>query len=251
MTCVGQALAQSPQRVQASMNAGSASAPGGRCAARGAGWARRKKRRRVSTMRALWVPLPRPDLCVVKRRPRRVDEDAGMKVMGIAGRSGMGKTTLLERLVAEFTRAGRSVSLIKHSHKDIEVDRPGKDSFRLREAGCQEVLLLGATRWALMHELRGDPEPDLGYLLSRIQPCDLVLVEGFKSGDFPKLEVWRGAHGASPLWPDWPGVVAVASDAVLPDCPLPVLALADVAQIANFVWTTAASIDDHRQRAMK
>jgi molybdopterin-guanine dinucleotide biosynthesis protein MobB len=111
-----------------------------------------------------------------------------MKVFGIAGRSGMGKTTLLERLVPELRARGLVVSLIKHSHKAIEIDRPGKDSYRLREAGCQEVLLLGDGRWALMHELRGDPEPPLDYLLSRLQHCDLVLVEGFKSGDFPS---WR------------------------------------------------------------
>lgn len=165
-----------------------------------------------------------------------------MKVMGIAGRSGMGKTTLLERLVPEFTRAGRRVSLIKHSHKDIEVDRPGKDSFRLREAGCQEVLLLGSTRWALMHELRGDPEPDLPYLLSRIQACDLVLVEGFKSGDFPKIEVWREAHGAAPLWTQWPGIVAVASDTQPAQCPLPVLPLGDAGRVAEFVWAHAGEL---------
>jgi molybdopterin-guanine dinucleotide biosynthesis protein MobB len=118
-----------------------------------------------------------------------------MKVFGIAGRSGMGKTTLLERLIPALRARGLRVSLIKHSHKDIEVDRPGKDSYRLREAGCQEVLLLGRTRWALMHELRGDAEPDLDYLLSRIQDCDLVLVEGFKGGDFPNLAGGRGqAH---------------------------------------------------------
>ena len=163
-----------------------------------------------------------------------------MRVMGIAGRSGMGKTTLLERLVPHFTEQGLRVSLIKHSHKDIEVDRPGKDSWRLREAGCQEVLLLGRTRWALMHELRGDPEPELPYLLSRLQHCDLVLVEGFKGGDFPKLEVFRPAHGASPLWPEWPGIAAVASDGLLPDCPLPVLALEDTAAQAAFILARAA-----------
>lgn len=165
-----------------------------------------------------------------------------MKVMGIAGRSGMGKTTLLERLVPHFTAQGLRVSLIKHSHKDIEVDRPGKDSHRLREAGCQEVLLLGRTRWALMHELRGDPEPELPYLLSRLQHCDLVLVEGFKGGDFPKLEVFRPAHGASPLWPEWPGIAAVASDAVLESCPLPVVSLEDTAGIAELVWGRAGSV---------
>ena len=92
-----------------------------------------------------------------------------MRFFGIAGYSGMGKTTLLERLIPELTGRGLKVSLIKHSHKNIEIDRPGKDSFRLREAGCSEVLLLGNERWALMHELRGAPEPDLDYLLDRLQ----------------------------------------------------------------------------------
>ncbi|WP_268165039.1 molybdopterin-guanine dinucleotide biosynthesis protein B [Roseateles hydrophilus] len=135
-----------------------------------------------------------------------------MKVFGIAGRSGMGKTTLLERLIPALVARGLSVSILKHSHKDIEVDRPGKDSHRLREAGCQEVLLLGRTRWALMHELRDQAEPTLQELLPRIQSCDLLLVEGFKSGDFPKLEVWRAEVGKPLLWPDFPGIVAVASD---------------------------------------
>ena len=163
-----------------------------------------------------------------------------MKVFGIAGRSGMGKTTLLERLVPELRARGLVVSLIKHSHKAIEIDRPGKDSYRLREAGCQEVLLLGDGRWALMHELRGDAEPPLAYLLSRIQRCDLVLVEGFKSGDFPKLEVWRASEGKPPLWPDWPGIVAMAVDGAAP-VPAPrVLALADTPAIAELVLDQAA-----------
>ena len=164
-----------------------------------------------------------------------------MKVFGIAGRSGMGKTTLLERLVPELRSRGLVVSLIKHSHKSIEIDRPGKDSYRLREAGCQEVLLLGDGRWALMHELRGDPEPPLPYLLSRIQRCDLVLVEGFKSGDFPKLEVWRESEGKPPLYPDWPGIVAMAVEGAVP-VPAPrVLSLADTRAIAELVLGEAAA----------
>jgi molybdopterin-guanine dinucleotide biosynthesis protein B len=163
-----------------------------------------------------------------------------MKVFGIAGHSGMGKTTLLEKLLAEFGRRGLRVSLIKHSHKDIEVDRPGKDSWRLRESGAQEVLLLGASRWALMHELRGDAEPSLAYLLSRIQSCDLVLVEGFKSGDFPKLEVWRAEPGKPPLWPHWPGITALASDAPpLPEAPA-WLDLHDVPGLADWVLAHAS-----------
>ncbi len=163
-----------------------------------------------------------------------------MKVFGIAGHSGMGKTTLLERLVPELTARGLVVSLIKHSHKAIEIDRPGKDSYRLREAGCSEVLLLGNDRWALMHELRGADEPSLDYLLSRLQACDLVLVEGFKGGDFPKLEVWRAEIGKPTLWPDWPGIVAIASDGEAPAARVARLALADVAAIADFVLSNAA-----------
>ena len=136
-----------------------------------------------------------------------------MKVFGIAGHSGMGKTTLLERLVPELMSRGLSVSLIKHSHKAIDIDRPGKDSFRLREAGCSEVVLLGHERWALMHELRGAPEPSLDYLLGRLQPCDLVLIEGFKDGHFPKIEVWRAGVGRTTLWPQWPGIIGIASEA--------------------------------------
>lgn len=135
-----------------------------------------------------------------------------MKVFGIAGHSGMGKTTLLEQLIPELTGRGLHVSLIKHSHKSIEIDRPGKDSYRLREAGCNEVVLLGNERWALMHELRGAPEPTVQYLLGRLQPCDLVLIEGFKQGDFPKLEVWRPSQKRPTLWPEWPRIVGIASD---------------------------------------
>ncbi|HMO47999.1 MAG TPA: molybdopterin-guanine dinucleotide biosynthesis protein B [Rubrivivax sp.] len=163
-----------------------------------------------------------------------------MKLFGIAGHSGMGKTTLLERLIPEIAARGLEVSLIKHSHKAIDIDRPGKDSYRLREAGCREVLLLGAERWALMHELRGAPEPELDALLGRLQPCDLVLIEGFKSGRFPKLEVWRASVGKPLLWPHWPGIVAIAGEVPPPALELPFLPLADSAAIAGFVVDHAA-----------
>ncbi len=171
-----------------------------------------------------------------------------MKIFGIAGHSGMGKTTLLERLVPEIAQRGLVVSLIKHSHKNIDIDRPGKDSYRLRESGCKEVLLLGNDRWALMHELRAAPEPSLDYLLDRMQYCDLVLIEGFKHGNFPKLEVWRASVGKPTLWPDWPGIVAIASDTP-PATPseqgvtpgLAQLDLADIASIAAFVLSHAVA----------
>lgn len=162
-----------------------------------------------------------------------------MKIFGIAGHSGMGKTTLLERLVPEIAARGQVVSLIKHSHKNIDIDHPGKDSYRLREAGCQEVLLLGNDRWALMHELRGAPEPTLDNLLDRLQHCDLVLIEGFKGGDFPKLEVWRQSQGQPMLWPQWPGIVAIASDTPVPNATLAQFNLADVSNIATFALENA------------
>ena len=103
------------------------------------------------------------------------------------------------------------------------------------------MLLLGDDRWALMHELRGSPEPPLDYLLSRLQPCDIVLVEGFKSGDFPKLEVWREGQGKPPLWPDWPGIVALACEGTAPAGSPRVLALADTAKIADLVLRQVAA----------
>ena len=170
-----------------------------------------------------------------------------MKVFGVAGWSGMGKTTLLARLVPALIARGLAVSLIKHSHKDIEIDRPGKDSYRLREAGCEEVLLLGRSRWALMHELRGAAEPSLDDLLDRLRDVDLVLVEGFKHGDFPKLEVWRAEVGKPTLWPEWPGIRAIASDDA-PPMPEAVsaasparLPLADIEAVADFVIAHARS----------
>jgi len=176
-----------------------------------------------------------------------------MKVFGIIGHSGMGKTTLLERLVPELCSRGLVVSLIKHSHKNIDIDRPGKDSYRLRESGCKEVLLLGNDRWALMHELRGAEEPPLDYLLERLQHCDLVLIEGFKNGGFPKLEVWRAALGKPRLWPEWHGIVATAGDTAVTAAANPqsgsgqtALALGDIASIADFVMSHAAT---HRPRA--
>ena len=157
-----------------------------------------------------------------------------MKVFGIAGHSGMGKTTLLERLVPELTSRGLTVSLIKHSHKDIEIDRPGKDSYRLREAGCHEVLLLGNQRWALMHELRGAPEPELDELLGHMQACDLVLVEGFKRAPIPKIEVWRSVVAEPLLHPDDPRIVALATDARV-ESALPQLDINDPEGVADFI----------------
>lgn len=162
-----------------------------------------------------------------------------MKIFGIAGHSGMGKTTLLERLVPEITGRGLVVSLIKHSHKNIDIDRPGKDSYRLRESGCKEVLLLGNDRWALMHELRGGPELTLEDAVSRLSPCDLLLIEGYKAFPIPKIEVWRPAIGKPLLHPFDPHILAIAVEAAaeLPSSSQPIVRLGidDEEGIATFV----------------
>lgn len=137
------------------------------------------------------------------------------KVFGFAGYSGSGKTTLIEKLIPYFTRQGLRVALIKHAHHDFDIDQPGKDSFRHRKAGAAEILITSDQRWALMHELRGAPEPDLASHLARLSPCDLVLVEGFKHAPIPKLEIYRTANGKPLLFPQDPHIIAVASDPLL------------------------------------
>ena len=157
-----------------------------------------------------------------------------MKVFGIAGYSGSGKTTLLEKLIPQFTARGLKVSVIKHAHHGFDIDRPGKDSYRHREAGATEVLLSCNDRWALMHERRDEGEISLDELISRLAPCDLVLIEGFKQEPVPKLEVYRPENGKPPLFPERSDIVAVATDAAI-DTSLPTLPLNDYAAMADFV----------------
>ena len=157
-----------------------------------------------------------------------------MNVIGFAGWSGSGKTTLVEQVVAVLLARGLDVSLVKHAHHEFDVDRPGKDSFRHRHAGCREVLVTSGQRWALMHELRGQPELTLGEALSRLGPCDLVLVEGFKREPITKIEVHRTANGKPLLYPEDPHIVALASDQRLTD-DLPWLDLNRPADVAGFI----------------
>jgi molybdopterin-guanine dinucleotide biosynthesis adapter protein len=157
-----------------------------------------------------------------------------MRIFGLAGWSGSGKTTLLTRLIPELTGRGLSVSTIKHAHHEFDIDKPGKDSWLHREAGAREVLVASSRRFALMHELREAPEPSLDALVARMTHVDLLLVEGFKAHPHAKLEVHRPSIGKPFLYPDDPHIVAIASDEVL-SAPLPLLALADVAAIADFI----------------
>lgn len=166
-----------------------------------------------------------------------------MRLIGLAGWSGAGKTTLMTRLIPEMARRGVSVSTLKHAHHAFDVDRPGKDSYEHRSAGARQVLVASANRWALMSELRGAPEPKLGELLRRLDPVDLVVVEGFKRDAHPKIEVHRGANGKPWIHPEDAFVVAIASDVPPPDGRLPRAHLDDIGAIAELVLARAEALD--------
>ena len=158
-----------------------------------------------------------------------------MKVMGIVGWSGSGKTSLLVEVLPILKGHGLAVSTMKHAHHRFDVDKPGKDSFRHREAGASEVLVVTSSRWVLMHESREEPEPSIESLIERMTPVDLLLIEGFKTHHHPKLEIHRESEGKSLLcWED-PEIVAVASDVPLPDLKIPRLDLNDPSAIADFI----------------
>jgi molybdopterin-guanine dinucleotide biosynthesis adapter protein len=157
-----------------------------------------------------------------------------MKTFGFAGWSGSGKTTLIEKLIPRFVGHGLRVSLVKHAHHTFDVDHPGKDSYRHRQAGAAEILVTSSRRWVLMHELRGAQEPPFEEQLKRISPCDLLLVEGFKFAPIPKLEVWRKETGEALLHPNDTHIVALATDAKV-QTKLPRLELNDDAAMALFI----------------
>ncbi len=157
-----------------------------------------------------------------------------MKIIGFIGYSNTGKTTLIEKLIPLFMARGLTVSTVKNAHHGFDMDRPGKDSYRYREAGAQQVLIATSQRWALLTEVRGGPAP-LESLIAQLAPCDLVLVEGFKSeGQFPRIEVRRTTNTEPPIFPRDPNVIAIAADHAI-DTALPVLDLNDPAKIAAFI----------------
>lgn len=158
-----------------------------------------------------------------------------MHVFGLAGWSGSGKTTMVERLLPEITARGISVSTVKHAHHRFDIDRPGKDSFRHRRAGAREVMVSSENRWALMHENLGDDEPAPEELLSRMSPVDLVIIEGFKSWPHPKIEIHRHGIGDGLLYRKDRTIIAVASDRPIAGLPVPMLDLDDAAAIADFI----------------
>jgi molybdopterin-guanine dinucleotide biosynthesis protein B len=160
-----------------------------------------------------------------------------MKIFGFAGWSGSGKTTLIERLIPVLVGRVGKVSLVKHAHHEFDIDQPGKDSFRHRQAGCAEVLVTSSRRFALMHEGRGEPELTLPEAVARLSPCGLVLVEGFKTQPIPKLEVWRPSVRKPLLHPQDPAIRGIATDTPdrLPEARLPVFDLDAIDEIATFV----------------
>ena len=170
-----------------------------------------------------------------------------MKVLGISGWSGCGKTTLIVALLPRLRARGLTVSTLKHAHHDVDLDTPGKDTWRHRQAGAHEVILATGRRWALLHELREEPEPVLAELLAHLQPVDLVLVEGWKTGAYPKLEIWRRlAEDKPPRFPIDSTIVAIACEPLLEAAAhgrpgLPVFPLADLDGIAGFVADFARS----------
>ena len=157
-----------------------------------------------------------------------------MKIFGVTGWKNSGKTGLMERLITEFTARGLSVSSIKHAHHSFDIDHPGRDSYRHRDAGARQVLLASRNRWALMHELRNEDEPSLGDLLKQLLPVDLVLIEGYKRDRHPKIEAHRKETGQPLIAPEDETIVAVASDTSLA-IDRPVLDLNDTAAIASFI----------------
>ncbi len=162
-----------------------------------------------------------------------------MRVIGLAGWSGAGKTTVVTRLIPELGRRGVSVSTLKHAHHAFDLDTPGKDSHAHREAGAREVLISSERRWALMRELRDEPEAELPDLLARLSPVDLVIVEGFKRQAHAKLEIHRAANGKPPLHPGDPTIVGVASDTAFPDAGRPVIDIDDIEGIAALMLAQA------------
>src|SRR5919201_4420618 len=166
-----------------------------------------------------------------------------MKIIGLAGWSGAGKTTLLTRLIPHFNALGLRVSVIKHAHHRFDVDVPGKDSWRHREAGAAEVLVASSNRWALMHELRGAAEPRLPELLGKLSVVDLVVVEGFKREPHRQIEVHRAANHKPLLFPDDPGIVGIATDIPV-ETTLPTAHLDDIEAVTSMMLKSAISLED-------
>jgi molybdopterin-guanine dinucleotide biosynthesis adapter protein len=172
-----------------------------------------------------------------------------MRIIGLAGWSGSGKTTLLARIIPRLVASGYTVSTVKHAHHNFDVDTPGKDSHVHRMAGASEVLVASGSRWALMHELRNDPEPSIYDLLPKLSPVDLVLIEGFKAARHTLIEVYRHAVHKPPLHPDNPLITGIISDTPFPDAARPVVHIDDIDSVIDLVLAKAEHIEALLTRA--
>ena len=166
-----------------------------------------------------------------------------MRIIGLAGWSGSGKTTLITKLIPRLTAHGLRVSTLKHAHHGFDLDQPGKDSFMHRTAGATEVIVSSARRFAVLHELRDEPEWNLPALVGKMSPVDLILVEGFKRDAFPKIEIHRVANGKPLIHPDDPHIVVIAADTALPQATVPVIDLDDIDAIADLVLARAVPLE--------
>jgi molybdopterin-guanine dinucleotide biosynthesis adapter protein len=164
-----------------------------------------------------------------------------MRLVGLAGWSGAGKTTVMAKVIPALVARGLRISTVKHAHHDFDIDVPGKDSHVHRMAGATEVMVASGRRFALMHELRDEPEPPLSALLARLAPVDLVLVEGFKRDAHPKLEIFRAETGKPLLHPEDRHIAAIATDLPGP-FPIPRLDIDDVAAIADWLVAHAEPV---------
>jgi len=162
-----------------------------------------------------------------------------MRIIGLAGWSGSGKTTLVTNVIPVLVKRGLKVATVKHAHHEFDTDQPGKDSWLHRQAGASEVAIVSSRRWAIVHELDDEPEPPLGDILAKLSPVDLVIVEGFKRHPHPKLEVYRAMVGKPLLHPDDDCIVAIATDAPMPQAQVPVVMLDDIEAIANVLQAEA------------
>jgi molybdopterin-guanine dinucleotide biosynthesis protein B len=172
-----------------------------------------------------------------------------MRVIGLAGWSGSGKTTLVTKVIPVLAGRGLRVATVKHAHHDFDTDQPGKDSWLHRRAGASEVAIVSDRRWAIIHELRQEAEPELMEVLAKLSPVDLVIVEGFKRHPHPKLEVYRAEVGKPLLHPDDDCIVAVATDKALPQAEVPVVMLDDIETIANVLQAEALPCEQIGKRA--
>ncbi len=172
-------------------------------------------------------------------------------ILGFVAFSGTGKTTLLEQLIPLLRERGIRIALLKHAHHDFDIDKPGKDSYRLRKAGASQVMVASARRWALITEHpQEQKEPQLPELLKHLDPeqCDLLLVEGFKHEHYPKIELQREALGKPPLYPDDPHIIAIACDTPQVKAPIPVLDINRPQTIGDFIhsWLQQQTANEHK-----